>query len=79
MGNTNGTLALVFGLIGICCCGFILGPIAIILGAVGLKKDDEQTLSIVGIILGVIALACWIFSFIFLTAMLEDILQDYGY
>lgn len=65
MGNTFGTLALVFGLIA-CCCGIIFGPLAIIFGAIGMGKDDETTLAIIGLILGLICTICWVLLIIFL-------------
>jgi hypothetical protein len=64
MGNTYGTLALVFGLIGCCCC--CLSPLAIIFGAVGMAKDDETTLAIIGLILGVIGCICLVVWIVYL-------------
>ena len=70
IGNDNGTLALVFGLIGLfCCCGAIIfGPLAIIYGNKGKETDDEPTLAQFGFILGIIDIACCILL-IFITFM----------
>jgi len=67
MGNTYGTLALVFGLIGCCCC--FLAPLAIIFGAIGIAKDDETTLAIIGLILGVCGVIFLIVWFVYLAAI----------
>jgi tetrahydromethanopterin S-methyltransferase subunit D len=67
-GNTYGAVALVCGIIGLFCGGFILGIVAIVLGGIGLNRDESKGMAIVGLILGIIDFACsfllffWIFS-----------------
>jgi len=55
MGKTYGILSLIFAIIGIFFFGIILGPIAIILGVIGRKKDDSKGLATAGLIIGIIA------------------------
>ena len=54
MGKTYGILSLIFAIIGIFFFGIILGPIAIILGVIGRKKDDSKGLATAGMIIGII-------------------------
>ena len=69
MSNTMGVIALIFGILGLC-CGWILEVfipfvsiifpiIAIIFGAIGIKKDDSNGMAIAGLILGIISLVCY--------------------
>ena len=62
-----GTAALICGLIGIC-CGLFLAIPAIILGALGLKRDENTSMASIGIVLGVIDIICWILSLVLLFA-----------
>ncbi|MBY9008994.1 MAG: hypothetical protein KGD74_03910 [Candidatus Lokiarchaeota archaeon] len=70
--KTFGSLALAFGIISLCCCcGFIFGPLAILFGMLGLFKDDDRSLSIVGLVFGIIGSVCgFIFLFWFLGSAL---------
>ena len=65
--KTFGSLALAFGIISFCCCcGFIFGPLAILFGILGLFKDDNRTLAIIGLVFGIIGAICgFIFFFLF--------------
>lgn len=58
MGNGYGTAALTLGILSIILiflfAGILLGPAAIIIGVIGLDKDDSKGLSIAGIVTGVI-------------------------
>ena len=55
MRNRYGTIATILGLIGLCIpLGLILGPLAIIFGRIGIKKDEENAVAIIGFILGII-------------------------
>jgi len=47
-------LSLIFAIIGIFFAGIILGPVAIILGVIGRKKDDSKGLATAGLIIGII-------------------------
>ena len=68
MSNTMGAISLTFGILGLCCAWLIeifipfvsiLFPIiAIIFGAIGIKKDDSNGMAIAGLILGIISLVC---------------------
>ena len=54
MGKGYGIASLILAIIGIFIAGIILGPIAIILGAIGRKKDDSPGLATAGLIIGII-------------------------
>lgn len=69
MGSTISVLSLIFGIVGFC-CGFIFGPIAIILGAIGMRREEGRGLAIAGLILGIVTVVCWIFAFTFLWAFI---------
>jgi hypothetical protein len=66
MSNTNGIIALIFGIIGLCCAWiipipfvpFIFPIVAVIFGAIGIKKDDSSGMAIAGLVLGIISLVC---------------------
>ena len=59
--KTYGSLSLAFGLISFCCCcGPIFGPLSILFGIIGLRKDDDRSLSIIGLILGIVGTICGI-------------------
>ena len=56
-GYTYGLSSVISAFVGCCCIfGFPLGLLAVILGAVGMKKDEQQALSLIGIILGVVGI-----------------------
>ncbi len=68
MGKVFGILAIIFGIIGILggayLLGIIFGPLAIIFGIIGLAKDDNKILPAIGLILGIIAIAIFIWFII---------------
>jgi hypothetical protein len=68
-GNTYGAVALVCGLIGLIggffYFGIVLGIVAIAMGGLGLSRDDNNSMAIIGLILGIIDFACcFIFYFL---------------
>jgi hypothetical protein len=62
-GTSSGTLALIFGIIGLCCCGFIFGILAIYYGNKGLKEGPDKGTAQIGLILGVIDIICGCIGF----------------
>ncbi len=70
MRNKYGTIATILGLVGICGFGIVLGPLAIIFGKIGVKKDEENAVAIIGLILGIIVTALWIIGIILLIFLL---------
>ena len=82
MSNTNGIIALIFGILGLCCAwaipipfvGLIFPIIAIIFGAIGIKKDDSHGMAIAGLVLGIIALVCVILAITLLVALLAALM-----
>ncbi|MHA1671868.1 MAG: hypothetical protein ACTSV5_15040 [Promethearchaeota archaeon] len=78
MSNTNGIIALIFGLVGLCCAWLIPIPfvpwlfpiVAIIFGIIGISKDDSSGMAIAGLILGIISIICVAVAALFLTVLL---------
>ncbi|NVM44777.1 MAG: DUF4190 domain-containing protein [Candidatus Lokiarchaeota archaeon] len=65
--NTNGIIALIFGILGLCSIVPIVGSIlGIVFGAIGRRKDDDRRLAIAGFVLGIVGLAIWIAFYLFL-------------
>jgi len=74
-GNTYGAVALVLGLIGLCVgvytFGFIWGILAIALGGMGLSRDDNHSLAIVGLVLGILDIICFAFYYLLMFSFLN--------
>ncbi|MHA1107151.1 MAG: hypothetical protein ACTSPN_15770 [Promethearchaeota archaeon] len=78
MSNTNGIIALIFGIIGLCCAWLIPIPfvpflfpiVAIVFGAIGIKKDDSNGMAIAGLVLGIISVICVAVMAVFLAVIL---------
>jgi hypothetical protein len=66
--STYGVVALVCGIVGLFCGGIIFGIVAIIMGGMGLNRDENTGAAIIGLVLGIIDVACffiawfWLFS-----------------
>jgi hypothetical protein len=57
--NNMGIAALILGLLGLFIVPIVGSIVAIILGSIGKKNDDDPTMANWGLILGVIGLLCW--------------------
>ena len=58
-GYTYGIISIICSIVGCCCFfGLPLGIAAVILGALGTKRDEQATLSVIGIIIGLISILC---------------------
>ncbi|MCK4286462.1 MAG: zinc-ribbon domain-containing protein [Candidatus Lokiarchaeota archaeon] len=61
-GNVYGIVALVCGLIGlfgaVLYFGIVLGIVAIAMGGIGLSRDDNNSMAVIGLILGIIDFVC---------------------
>ena len=85
MGNTFGIIALIFGIIGLCCgwilsyIGLVFPVVAIVCGAIGMKKDDSAGMSIAGLVLGIISVICTIVITVFALALINELLGGGGY
>lgn len=62
-----GTAALICGLAGLC-CGLFLAIPAIILGGLGISRDENTSTATAGLILGIVDIVCWILSLLFLVS-----------
>ncbi len=77
--RARGTASLVLALVGAVCCwccstiaGIILGVIAMVLGAMGLKQDQDKGLAKAGLILGIMDLIAGIIFFVVLLVLLNS-------
>ena len=61
--NVLGILSIVFGSVGLIIFGFIFGIAGLVCGIIGRKKDENKTLSIIGIVLSSISIFLSIFIF----------------
>ena len=65
--STYGVIAVIFGILGLCIffygLGFVFGIIAVVLGAIGQGKDDNPSIAVGGLVLGIIDIVC---GFVFL-------------
>ena len=69
--NTNGIVALIFGLLGLFGVIPVIGSIiGIVLGAVGKNKDDDPRMAKAGLIIGIIGIVIWIALYIWLFSMI---------
>ena len=65
--NTNGLVALIFGLLGLFSVIPIIGSIiGIVLGAVGKTKDDDPRMAKAGLVIGIIGIVVWIAFYVWL-------------
>lgn len=69
MGSTVSVISLVVGIVGFC-CGIILGPIAIILGAIGMRREENRGMAIAGLVLGIVTFVCWLLAILLLFILL---------
>ena len=80
MSNTFGIISLIFGIIGLCCgwflslFGLVFPIVAIVCGAIGMKKDDSSGMSIAGLVLGIISVICTIVMTMFVLAIIQELL-----
>ncbi len=65
--NTNGIIALIFGLLGLFSVVPVVGSIlGIVFGAIGKKKDDDHRMAVAGLVIGIIGIVIWIAFYLFL-------------
>ena len=63
--NGFGTLSLILAIIGCFCFAYVFGPIAMILGGIGISKDDSPSRAKAGLVFGIFVLCFGIISLIF--------------
>ena len=63
--NGFGTLSLIVAIIGCFCFAYVFGPIAMILGGMGISKDDSPSKAKAGLVFGIFVLCFGIISLIF--------------
>jgi hypothetical protein len=67
--NTLGIISIVLGIIGIFFWGLLFGTIGIVCGLIGRNKDENKTLSTIGIILSAFAILTSILVMVGLVAL----------
>lgn len=75
--QTKSTLSLVFGILGLCCFGFIFGSIAILLGILARKDEGPNGTNAVGLVLGFIDILAWIIIVVFFWSMIASLMYFY--
>ena len=74
-GNSYGTAALICGLLGIIFGIFYVGPvlgiIAIIMGGIGISRDDNTAMAAIGLVLGILDFVFFFVFFLFLFSWLN--------
>ena len=77
--NTNGVVALIFGLLGLFGIIPIVGSIVgIILGAVGKNNDDDPRMAKAGLVLCIIGIVLWIAIYIWLFSFIIIMLNSFS-
>ncbi|MFW9822454.1 MAG: zinc-ribbon domain-containing protein [Candidatus Thorarchaeota archaeon] len=71
--NLYGAVALICGVVGLIVSfvmiGIFVGLLAIVLGGIGISKDENNTMAVIGLILGIIDLVVAIIIFLFIFAI----------
>lgn len=62
--NKTATWALVCSILGLCCCGFVLGPLGIILGFKAKNEGAEGGTATAAIVIGIIVVVLQIVALI---------------
>ncbi len=74
-GNIFGAVALICGLIGLISAflyfGIVLGIIAIVLGGIGLGRDDNNGMAVIGIIFGIIDIVLFVLVYLIIFSWLS--------
>lgn len=69
--KTYGILSIVFGVCGCCCCG-LPSIVGVILGIIGVKKNKDDVLSIVGLVISALLTAYLLYSVIDFAVHYDD-------
>ena len=75
--DTEGTIALIFGIIGFCCFPILGSIVAIILGSISNSKNRESSTGKIGIVLGIIGILCWIVFFVSIFIFIAEMMSSY--
>ena len=75
--DTNGTIALIFGILGFFILPIIGSIIAIIFGAIARSRDRDSSTGRVGVVLGIIGILCWIIYFVAIFSMIFSMFNSY--
>jgi len=63
--NGIGTISVVLAIIGCFCFAYVFGPIAMIIGGIGIRMDDSPSMAKAGLVIGIFVLCFGIISLIF--------------
>lgn len=77
--NTNGTVALIFGILGFFLIPIIGSIIAIIFGAIARSREPQSSTGKAGLVLGIVGIIFWILLYGFIFLMFFNLLHSYTY
>ena len=77
--NTNGTVALIFGILGFFILPIIGSIIAIIFGAIARSREPDSSTGTAGLVLGILGILCWIIFYIVLFTIIFGMFRSYPY
>lgn len=69
--STYGIISIVCGVLSWVVLGIVLAPIGVVLGIIGLSKDQNKVLATIGLIVSLIALTIVAYSMIILSAVVK--------
>lgn len=78
--DSNGTVALIFGILGFCVLPIIGNIIAIIFGAISRSREPDSSTGKAGLVLGILGILCWIiFYFVVFSIIIRMMSYPYYY
>ncbi|MHA1376290.1 MAG: hypothetical protein ACTSR7_18585 [Promethearchaeota archaeon] len=77
--NTNGTVALIFGILGFFILPIIGSIIAIIFGAIARSRDPDSSTGKAGVVLGILGILCWIIYVAVIISWLFSMFNSFPY
>ena len=69
--STYGIISIVCGVLSWIVLGIVLAPIGVVLGIIGLSKDQNKVLATIGLIVSLIALTIVVYSMIIVSAIVK--------
>ncbi len=72
--KTYGILSIVFGVCGCCCCG-LSSIVGVILGIIGVKKNKDDVLSIVGLVISALLTAYLLYAMINIVVHYDEFIE----
>jgi len=77
--DTNGTVALIFGILGFCFLPIIGNIVAIVFGVMARSSNPDSSTGKVGLVLGILGILCWIIFFVSIFTWIFSMFNSYPY